>query len=130
MRYMIRFSHRIAGPAYRLERVIREVADGTCNEGYLTMRKKDYLRHVAESVNYLIDKMDDKGHEVRELRDQARELAKALQEDPKSSKEVKELARNMVENWKHCAGRDVGQREWNRHGKTRGNTGNSRNWEL
>jgi methyl-accepting chemotaxis protein len=96
MRYMIKFSHRIAGPAYRLEKVIREVADGTY-EGYVTMRKKDYLKHVAESVNYLIDKMDEKGHEVRALREQARELAETLQTQPSSSPEVKALAQSMVE---------------------------------
>lgn len=62
MRYMIRLSHRIAGPAFRLERTIREIADGK-HSGHVKLRNKDYLKHVAESVNYLIDKLDERQRE-------------------------------------------------------------------
>jgi hypothetical protein len=96
MRYMIHASHRIAGPAYRLERVIRDVADGTF-EGYLTLRRKDYLKHVADSVNHLIDRMKERSEEVHGVHRRALELERALAQEPGTPAEVRELASWMVE---------------------------------
>ena len=62
MRYMIHLSHRIAGSAFRLERTIREMADGK-HSGHIKLRKKDYLKHIAESVNYLIDRLEESRRE-------------------------------------------------------------------
>lgn len=95
IRYMIRFSHQIAGPAYRLERVIRQVADGTY-EGYVTLRKKDYLKHVAESVNYLVDRLEDREKELRLVHRKALELANALKQEGKTSPEIDQLSHWLV----------------------------------
>ena len=96
MRYMIRHSHRIAGPAFRLERVIREVADGTY-EGYVTLRQKDYLTHVADSVNYLIDRAAGRASELKEVQRLAAEFERALSEEPSTPPEILKLARWQVE---------------------------------
>ena len=55
---MVRHSHLIAGPAYRLEFVLRQMAQ---DKGDLSkkvyLRKKDYLKHVAASLNELIKRV-------------------------------------------------------------------------
>ena len=91
MRYMVRHSHRIAGPAFRLERTIREIADGTY-EGYVTLRRKDYLKHVADSVNYLIDRLDEHRGELVQLRRVAEAVHQAVADNALCSSQVKELA--------------------------------------
>lgn len=104
MRYIVRFSHRIAGPAYRLERVIRQVADGTY-EGYVTLRRKDYLKHVAESVNYLIDRAAGRANELKDLHRLALEFERALEDEPSTPPEVLKLAHWQVEKLADMAGR-------------------------
>ena len=44
------FSHRIAGPLYRLERVLYEVSKGNFNIK-MYLRRKDELKDIAEIVN-------------------------------------------------------------------------------
>lgn len=49
------FSHRIAGPVYRLKKFLREKASGK-EKGVLAFRQKDYFPEVADAVNDYIDK--------------------------------------------------------------------------
>jgi len=50
----IRFLHRIVGPLYRIEKVLNEITEGKSVE-YIKLRKKDFLKSFAETVNKLID---------------------------------------------------------------------------
>jgi methyl-accepting chemotaxis protein len=66
MYYIVVHSHRIAGPAYRLQRLIKEVAAG--RRGFrVRLRKKDYLKHIADAVNELIEKLEERESRVNEL---------------------------------------------------------------
>lgn len=49
------YLHRIAGPIFRIERTIREMAEGKKVE-CLRLRKKDFFKSLAEAVNKLIEK--------------------------------------------------------------------------
>jgi len=49
------YLHRIAGPVYRIEKTIREMAEGKKVEP-IKLRKKDFFKSLAEAVNKLIDK--------------------------------------------------------------------------
>lgn len=109
MRYIVRFSHRIAGPAYRLERVIRQVADGNY-EGYVSLRRKDYLKHVAESVNYMIDRAAGRANELKELHRLAVEFERALSNEPTTAPEVLKLARWQVEKLAQMSNADAIER--------------------
>lgn len=44
------FSHRMAGPIIRIERVLDEIANGNFDVN-VTLRKKDELKRVAEAIN-------------------------------------------------------------------------------
>ena len=50
----IRFLHRIVGPLYRIEKVLNEIIEGK-NVEYIKLRKKDFLKPFAETINRLID---------------------------------------------------------------------------
>ncbi|MCM8767035.1 MAG: hypothetical protein NC901_03110 [Candidatus Omnitrophica bacterium] len=50
----IRFLHRIVGPLYRIEKVINEISEGKEVEK-IKLRKKDFFKQFAETVNKLID---------------------------------------------------------------------------
>jgi HAMP domain-containing protein len=47
------FSHRIAGPVYRFERILREVAAGRYTST-VTLRRSDELQHLAVALNMAI----------------------------------------------------------------------------
>ncbi|MCM8785018.1 MAG: hypothetical protein NC827_02080 [Candidatus Omnitrophica bacterium] len=50
----IRFLHRIVGPLYRIEKVFNEIIEGKDVEK-IKLRKKDFFKSFAETVNKLID---------------------------------------------------------------------------
>ncbi len=54
------YSHRIAGPMYRIETDIKRVLDGEKNVR-INLRKKDKLKSLAELVNQLIKKLENTG---------------------------------------------------------------------
>jgi signal transduction histidine kinase len=50
----IRFLHRIVGPLYRIEKVLNEIIEGK-NVEHIKLRRKDFLKSFAETINRLID---------------------------------------------------------------------------
>lgn len=74
MYYIILHSHRIAGPAYRLRKLLLELAEG--RRGFrVKLRKKDYLKQVADAMNVLIEKIEEREAKVNELGRQIGELS-------------------------------------------------------
>ena len=64
--YIVLHSHRIAGPAYRLERLIKEMALG--RRGFrVRLRRKDYLKHIASALNELLEGLETKENRIHEL---------------------------------------------------------------
>ncbi len=53
----ILFLHRIAGPLYRIEKTLNDIADGKKVE-FIKLRKKDFLKPLANSVNKVIEKIN------------------------------------------------------------------------
>lgn len=51
------FSHRIAGPAYRMITVIDKVLEGDITER-VRLRKKDKLTELADKINLLLDEYE------------------------------------------------------------------------
>lgn len=64
--YIVLHSHRIAGPAFRLERLMHDVAKG--RRGFrVRLRRKDYLKHLAAALNELLGALEAKEARVHEL---------------------------------------------------------------
>jgi hypothetical protein len=53
------FSHRIAGPLFKISRSLREIAQGR-NPGLIKLRKDDMLKNFAETVNEMIISLKDR----------------------------------------------------------------------
>jgi len=51
--YFVILSHRIAGPAFRLEKSIQRMAQGDYDFS-VSLRKNDYLKHLANDLNDLL----------------------------------------------------------------------------
>ncbi len=74
MYYIVLHSHRIAGPAYRLRKLLLEAAEG--RRGFrVKLRRKDYLTQVADAMNVLLDRLEEKEAKVNELGRQIAELS-------------------------------------------------------
>jgi signal transduction histidine kinase len=55
-------SHRIAGPIYRLEKDLQDIAKGNFSMR-IKFRKKDELKSIAEGINRILDEIEKRiGH--------------------------------------------------------------------
>ncbi|MBN1794756.1 MAG: methyl-accepting chemotaxis protein [Candidatus Omnitrophica bacterium] len=64
------FSHRIAGPLYRLERVLWEVSKGNFNVK-MYLRRKDELKDIAEIVNVTTENLKNLTDENKQRAEKA-----------------------------------------------------------
>jgi methyl-accepting chemotaxis protein len=72
MYYIVVHSHRIAGPAFRLKRVLGEMAGG--RRGFrVRLRRKDYLKDIADALNNLLEKTEDREAKISALAREIRE---------------------------------------------------------
>ncbi len=55
----IRFLHRIAGPLYRIEKVLKDISEGKKVEK-IKLRQKDFYKSLADAVNSVIDYINNK----------------------------------------------------------------------
>jgi HAMP domain-containing protein len=54
---LLRYSHRIAGPLYHFQRVLREVTSGN-RSARITLRKSDELQELARDFNQMMDSLE------------------------------------------------------------------------
>ena len=57
--YAIRFSHRIAGPVYRLKKSLDDAIAGDYSVR-ISLRKRDFLKDIADKMNQLLEALDKK----------------------------------------------------------------------
>lgn len=99
-------SHRIAGPVYRLEKTIEEVAKGNLALR-ITLRRKDELKELATSINGMMSTLSDR---IRDVKDRAcaleREMVKLWEgvrdeaEEPGGIREIASKALRSTEDLK------------------------------
>lgn len=73
---MVAYSHKIAGPLYRFEKSIDEMASGDLTSRF-TLRANDQLEELAGRINTLSEKLDDA---VSGIKSEAKELEGALKD--------------------------------------------------
>ena len=56
----ILFSHRVAGPLYRMNKHLQEITNGTAEKMTFQVRKDDYFSDVVDNFNTMIEKMEKK----------------------------------------------------------------------
>ena len=88
-------SHRIAGPLYRFERTLEEMAGGKFS-GRVNTRRRDQLEKLKEAFNVALGKMDGQFKEIKHDLKKAHDLAKKPSGE-KRNQEVKEVISSIRE---------------------------------
>jgi methyl-accepting chemotaxis protein len=96
----IYLSHKIAGPLYRIERVIGNMAKGDLSE-HITLRRGDEMVALADSINKLTDALTqdlvaEKASMGNVLKDLDNLKARALSCAPGDQAKINEVAENLT----------------------------------
>jgi hypothetical protein len=96
------FTHRVAGPIYRLKQVLRDMAQRKLPEGPVRLRDKDYFKDVAQDLTTVIESMKEDGARRRRMNDEtvaaARELLQALENGQGTKVDVRAMAHRVLDN--------------------------------
>jgi len=65
--YSLALSHRLAGPLYRLRRILKEMTDGNLRGAIAPLRRKDELKPVLEDIRRLRERWRGDLLELRSL---------------------------------------------------------------
>ena len=90
------FTHRIAGPLYRLRCVMKKIGEGDLC-GPITIRKRDYLQQEVNSMNEMVGSLAVKVNGAREAHKEAQEALAALATavDPNDAKEFSQHVQRL-----------------------------------
>jgi methyl-accepting chemotaxis protein len=92
-------SHRIAGPIYRLERSVEEIAKGNLSLK-ITLRRKDELKELATSMNAMIGALSGQVRDIRGRTDAVEnallKLSERLKDEEVTSGEIRGIASEAV----------------------------------
>ena len=92
--YLLLLSHRIAGPAYRLEKSIQQIIEGDYDFS-VNLRQKDYLKNVADALNNLLKVLNGNKKNLNMTLEDIRKL-KSMVSNSNISSEVKDSV-NRIE---------------------------------
>ena len=82
------YSHQFAGPSFKMERSLREIASGDLSSK-IYLRKGDSLHNVADAINQLIDNFRSVVRKTRDLSEQMKiHIDKIDTEDEEVSKRI------------------------------------------
>ena len=86
--FSVFFSHRVAGPGYRIVKSLDAMTQGDLTMR-IRLRKKDHLHDIAEGINHLVanwcETLDETAGEIRALKGQVGQLDEAALLDKLSS---------------------------------------------
>lgn len=94
--YFLLLSHRIAGPAYHLRQSMDRIADGDIQFS-VHLRKKDYLKNVADSLNDLLDDLKQRNRQIKELHKRFLALRDRLEQSGINDEHLDELDALIME---------------------------------
>ena len=89
------FSHRVAGPAHRLSRLLRRAAEGQYDER-ATVRRKDCLQELVTAFNEMLDAMEKQSQERRVKLETVRRVLVKLEDLTRSPISDAETVRGHV----------------------------------
>lgn len=68
------YSHQFAGPSYKIERCIKQIAEGDLSFK-VTLRKSDTMHNIAESLNVMVDNFRSVLRKAAELTTQIKDTS-------------------------------------------------------
>jgi nitrogen fixation/metabolism regulation signal transduction histidine kinase len=85
----ILLSHRVAGPLYRIERIIKEVESGNL-KGRIKLRKTDLLSELKDVINDLVISLDSRLSKLKGGIIEARRLTQK-RDDPEAAVKLEKI---------------------------------------
>lgn len=93
-------SHKIAGPLYRLKRIMLEIGKGTLPRE-LRFRKGDHMHDMADALNEMVTGLRDKDRQTRETIERMEsligELTRILSDSNKTQKRDETIQQHLGE---------------------------------
>lgn len=83
------YSHQFAGPSYKIEKSIRQIAEGDLSFK-VTLRKSDTMHNIAESLNGMVDNFRSVLRKAAELTNQIKDTSTRM------SSEDELVAKNLA----------------------------------
>ena len=80
------FSHKIAGPLYKLQIFLKDIREGK-SRGKLMFRDGDHFPEVADDFNKTMDVINNRSQKTREELEKLKDQLMKLNVDPKDEKE-------------------------------------------
>ncbi len=93
----IAFTHSIAGPMYKMSKVMREVVDGNFPDAPVKLRESDYFKWIAEDLSNLLSMMKKYENDKREISSELKDLKVKVESNQLSEKECAEILDEMVD---------------------------------
>ncbi len=88
------YSHRIAGPLYRLTQFVKKVTEGHLNER-VGLRDKDVIHPVAEELNKLVNVYHNKFQEIKKEVETLETLTAEMDKDEETLSKIKKKAKEI-----------------------------------
>ncbi|MBE9582144.1 MAG: HAMP domain-containing protein [Proteobacteria bacterium] len=92
-------SHKIAGPMFRFEKELKQVAEGDLTKR-VVLRKKDQITDMAESLNNMISSLHEKLLDIQTDVERIRQSASRQNAPKELIEELNKLHQNMANNFK------------------------------
>lgn len=95
------FTHRVAGPIYRIKMTLRDMAQRRYPSKPVTLRKKDYFKDVAADLTTVIESLREDAARRRRMNEEtatgARDLVDALEQGRGSRQEILAMAHLVLD---------------------------------
>jgi len=92
-------THKIAGPLFRLEKELTRIGNGDLT-GRITLREKDQITEIADSINKVADQLHQKVQEIQADVDDAVSSAAHLNAPASLIDELTRLQQKIADNFK------------------------------
>jgi hypothetical protein len=92
----IAFTHSIAGPMYKMGKVMREAVDGNLPDAPVRLRESDYFKWIAEDFSNLLAIMKKHENDKKETLSDLKDLKVKVEENQLSEKECAEILDEMI----------------------------------
>lgn len=94
------YSHRIAGPLYRLSQFVKKITEGHLSER-VSLREKDVIHPMAEELNELVSVYHDKLQEIQREVETLETLAGKMDKDHEILPQIKRKAKDIHQLTEH-----------------------------
>lgn len=98
---ILRMTHRIAGPVYRLKKIMNTIAEGNFDIPEIKFRKYDEFQDVADDFNKMLSKINSRHNGIKnQIQSIKQDIEKSINDGsiPKNESQIKDYLSVILEN--------------------------------